>query len=232
MTEAIKIIIYPVALLGLRVRKLFSYLSTLSILVYLPIKRTFFPPWRGLSSVLKTTVMQVYFTGVQALPLFLFLGLVMGLSLSLVLSAAAGVTATICSLILKEVVPLLAAFIVLGRSGTAIAVELGNMTVLGEIRLLRRMGVDPYRHVIFPRLVGVTAAIFFLGFFLGSAIAVTSALFSDDILYDFIKDLLRDWDIIDLVVLAEKEIIFGLIISMVACYQGLNLKPATPGLTY
>ena len=227
MTRLLTIPLSPVASLGARVRRLFSYLAVLSVFIYLPLWRTLMPPYWGISSIRKTTVMQIYFTGVQALSLFVFLGLVMGLSLSMVLATATGIKATICSHIIKEVVPLVVAFVILGRSGTAITVELGNMTVLGEIKQLRRMGIDPYRHVIFPRLMGVTCAIFFMGLFFGLTITVTTALLSTEPFFDFFQALLNDWSLMDLLIIAEKQTLFGLIISMVACYQGLSLIPAT-----
>lgn len=223
----LKITLSPLCLLGEASRRAVRYLAALSIFGYLPVMRTLLPPYSGIGSIRRTVVMQVYFTGVQALGLFLFLGVLSGLSLTFLPVPAEGIKAMICNLILKGVAPLLVAFIIIGRSGTAITVELGNMTVLGEIRQLRIMGIDPFRHVIFPRLAGVTLATFFMIFFFCGAILVVAAAFATEPPPVFIKEVLNDWTVPDVVILMEKGILFGFIISMVACYQGLNLTPAT-----
>lgn len=223
----LKITLSPLCLLGGTTRRVVRYLAALSIFGYLPVMRTLLPPYSGIGSIRRTIVMQVYFTGVQALGLFLFLGVLSGLSLSFLPVPTTGIKAMICNLILQGVAPVLVAFIIIGRSGTAITVELGNMTVFGEIRQLRRMGIDPFRHVIFPRLAGVTAATFFMIFFFCAAILIVAAFSAIEPPLVFIKDVLNDWTVLDVVILAEKGILFGMIISMVACYQGLNLTPAT-----
>jgi phospholipid/cholesterol/gamma-HCH transport system permease protein len=227
MMNWIAIAFLPLSYLGRKTRSAIHYLAVLSAFAYLPIKRTLFPPYRGLASIFKTTVMQIYFTGVQVLPLFLFLSLLLGLSLSLAFRTAIGIQAMLCNILLKGVAPILVAFIILGRSGSAITVELGNMTVLGEIRLLRRMGIDPFRHVIFPRLMGVTFATFFLTIFFVIASAAITAVFSSEPFHVFFQEILKSWTVVDVLILAEKGLLFGIIISMVACFQGLNLIPYT-----
>ncbi|MFH1999023.1 MAG: ABC transporter permease [Planctomycetota bacterium] len=227
MMQWFKIFFLPFALLGKKARKGMHYLAVLSAFIYLPVRRTLFPPYSGAASIFRTTIMQIYFTGVQALPLFVFLSLVFGCSMGLALNMANELKAVLCTIILKGVAPILGAFIILGRSGTAITVELGNMTVMGEIRHLRRTGIDPLQHVVFPRLVGVTSATFGIGVFFGIGIVLVTGFFSSEPYFDFIKKILNNWSAIDVIILAEKEILFGLIISMVACYQGLNLVPLT-----
>ena len=130
MTHRTEILLMPAALLGRRTRDALRFLGMFSVFVYLPLKRTLFPPYHGFTALARTTVMQIYFTGVQALPLFLFLSILMGLSASLAVRTTVGIQALLCNFILKEMAPFLVAIIVVGRSGTAITVELGNMTVL------------------------------------------------------------------------------------------------------
>jgi phospholipid/cholesterol/gamma-HCH transport system permease protein len=227
MENWIAVTVMPLAHLGRKTRSGIHYLAVLSAFAYLPIKRTLFPPYAGLASILKTTVMQIYFTGVQALPLFVFLSFLLGLSLSLAFGQAGSIQAMLCNILLKGVAPILVALIILGRTGSAITVELGNMTVLGEIRLLRRMGIDPFRHVIFPRLMGVTFATFFLTIFFVLTSATITAVFSNSPFHVFLQELLKSWTVVDVLILAEKGLLFGIIISMVACFQGLNLIPYT-----
>jgi phospholipid/cholesterol/gamma-HCH transport system permease protein len=222
-----KISLVPLMALGERSLAACRYLAILAAFVYLPIRRTLLPPYSGMASIRRTTVMQIYFTGVQIMPLFAFLCLVFGLSLAMTMQTAVTIKALLCTIVLKGVAPILMALIILGRSGTAVTVELGNMSVLGEIKQLRRMGVDPFRHLLFPRLIGVTTATFFMGVFFRVGIVVFTGLFSSEPFTEFIEEVLNHWSVYDAILVTEKEIIFGMIISMVACYQGLNLKPLT-----
>ena len=56
--------------------------------------------------------------------------------------------------IVRELGPILTALAVVGRSGTAITAELATNTVLKEVRALEEMGIDPYRYLVLPRLIG------------------------------------------------------------------------------
>src|SRR5690606_35674705 len=57
-------------------------------------------------------------------------------------------------IIIRELAPLLTALIVIARSGTAVASEIGNMRVNREIEALEAMGIHPLSYIVFPRLMG------------------------------------------------------------------------------
>jgi phospholipid/cholesterol/gamma-HCH transport system permease protein len=58
----------------------------------------------------------------------------------------------------RELSPLIAAIILTGRTGAAIAAELGTMQVRSEIDALSTMGISPVRYLVVPRLVAITIA--------------------------------------------------------------------------
>ncbi len=58
----------------------------------------------------------------------------------------------------RELAPLMTAIIITGRTGAAIAAELGTMKVRSEIDALATMGIDPNRFLILPRLLAITIA--------------------------------------------------------------------------
>ena len=103
-------------------------------------------------------VRQTLFTGVDALPFTAFIALLVGGSL--VLSAAIGLgtadggpLGTILAIALvRELAPLITGLIIIGRSGTAVVVELGNMRVSGEIDTLESMGIDVFEYLVIPRM--------------------------------------------------------------------------------
>ena len=68
-------------------------------------------------------------------------------------------------LIIRELGPILIAFIVTAHSATAIATELSTMVVGHEIEAYISIGIDPIRHLAAPRFLGVTFSIFFLNIY-------------------------------------------------------------------
>lgn len=111
----------------------------------------------GLRVVADLVVKQLYFTGVQGLPLVGLAALALG---TLIISEANAylpveyAPSTAAHILAKDVVPLAVAFIVIGRSGTAICVELAGMKLSGQLDALVAMGM-PLEHVIvLPRLIG------------------------------------------------------------------------------
>lgn len=70
----------------------------------------------------------------------------------------------------RELVPLMTAVIITGRTGAAIAAELGTMQVRSEIDALSTMGINPVRFLIVPRIVAITIigpALTLIGIFVG-----------------------------------------------------------------
>src|SRR5207253_1941163 len=108
---------------------------------------------------------QILFTGVDALPVVGAIALMLGLIIiiqagtTLPQVGAGAFLAKIIELtVVRELGPLLTAFIVIWRSGTAISTELGNMRVAKEITALEAMGISPIRFLVMPRLVGAVVA--------------------------------------------------------------------------
>jgi phospholipid/cholesterol/gamma-HCH transport system permease protein len=66
------------------------------------------------------------------------------------------------TVLIRELAPLLTNFVVIGRGGTAIATELANMKLAGEVRSLEAQGVDPFIYLLVPRVVGMIVSTFCL----------------------------------------------------------------------
>src|SRR6185436_19730896 len=66
------------------------------------------------------------------------------------------------AVVVRELAPLATAIVVAGRSGTAIATELGNMKVNSEILALSSLGIDPPRYVVLPRLTAAVVSVLVL----------------------------------------------------------------------
>lgn len=63
---------------------------------------------------------------------------------------------------IREVGPLLIAFMLSGKIGAFTSAELGTMRVTEQIDAIRCLGADPLREIIFPRFIGIVVSSFFL----------------------------------------------------------------------
>jgi phospholipid/cholesterol/gamma-HCH transport system permease protein len=111
------------------------------------------------------TIRQIFYTSFQALPMIgvvaLFIGATLTAQTEILGGAVQRETAgrILVAVVLREFAPLITAFIVAGRSGTAIASELGVMRVNKEILGLASLGIDPPRFLVWPRIVATTLSI-------------------------------------------------------------------------
>ncbi len=175
---------------------------------------------------------QVYFTSVQAIPLVAITSISIG---SLIFIAAisllpgfgvphlAGVAAMF--LLIRELGPIFISLIVIARSGTAIATELGNMKINSEIALLESHGIDIRYFLIFPRIVGMVISMTILNVFFslfavmgGFTFSRTAENASEFPLYKFLDELQVSHVSVSLI----KVICFAVIISTICCYHGLE----------
>lgn len=179
---------------------------------------------------------QVYFSAVRAAPITLLLALLVALAVAAQspYSAAAGgdvLGTVLVATLVREVAPLLTAWIVIARSGTAVAAELATMRIEGEIDALLGMGVDPFEYLVVPRVVGTAAAVagltvIFLAFALGASALLSPALGgpSPRVLLDHVAGALRP---ADAVALLAKTVVPGVAIAAVACHEGLAASHST-----
>ncbi len=115
--------------------------------------------WLASAAVMHVVVRQIYFTGVQALPWVVLLGLVGGgyavfqiASFARQLSDLTILGRMTGGLVLKELAPLAVTLFILARSGVAVAAEIGGMYVRGEQRALLAMGIAPEEYLFWPRV--------------------------------------------------------------------------------
>ena len=128
----------------------------------------------------------------------------------------------------RELGPLFAAIIVIARSGTAVAAELGSMKVSDEVHYLRAMGIPAARYLVMPRIAGLTTSLLVLLFFF-QGIAVLGGLALSSLLFDLPfraqpDNLAATLSFFDLSISLVKGLVFGLVIAAAACYHGLRVR--------
>lgn len=191
-------------------------------------------PWRDLSAT-------IYLAGVRALAVTALVGFLLGVVLSY-LSAqqlkgfgAADFIITIVGVgILREMGPLLAAIIVAGRSGSAMAAQFGVMRVTQELDALAAMGVSPSLRLVLPKVVGLAVALPLLVVWtdaLALAGGILTARFTLGLeVPRFLHGLPSAVPIVNLWLGIGKGAAFGALIGLLACYFGLRIKPDTESL--
>lgn len=132
--------------------------------------------------------------------------------------------------IVRELGPLLTALIVVGRSGTAIAAELATNQVMGEVRALEAMGIDPKQYLVLPRFLGSLVSVFallvlfdFVAIMAGFAAARFNGM-PGVRYFDIVLESLRARDVW---LTIFKALAFGAIVGIVPSYFGLAVRRAS-----
>ena len=179
---------------------------------------------------------QCYQIGMRALPFILITGCIVGLGIVyqaiywLKLFGQTEFTGPILVLILvREVAPLFVAMIVIGRSGSVIMMELGNMRIAGQLRMLDAQGVDPFLFLIVPRAAAVAVSMFsltiaFIIVALGSGIIAGNVLGSMEFtLHDFIFGFLAEMSFAEFAIIHLKSVLIGFAVAIIACITGFSI---------
>lgn len=128
----------------------------------------------------------------------------------------------------RELVPLMTAVIITGRTGAAIAAELGTMRVRSEIDALATMGIDPVRFLIAPRIMAITIigpALTLIGIFvgiLGGMLVATGTL--DMAPVTFWTHVVDRVTLLDFVHGLGKSVVFAWIIGFSASHLGMHVR--------
>ncbi|HCJ67749.1 MAG TPA: ABC transporter permease [Elusimicrobia bacterium] len=218
-----------------RILSFFRYLSDLFLLLYLTGKIFFLAPLEGRRIVRKITLNQIIFTGIDALLIVSVIALSLGVIVILQavpqLSKVGAVNLIgkiLVLAIVREMSPLLTAFLVISRSGSAIATEIGTMRISNEIDVLEVMGINPFHLIIFPRIIGCIVAMFCLTLYFNFVSIlggfIVSAFLLKASLYTLFSSLISALSFKDIFICLLKSLSFGLIISLISCYHGLSVK--------
>ena len=134
----------------------------------------------------------------------------------------------------RELGPAVAGIAVAARVSAAIAAELGTMRVKEQIDALSALGASPIRYLVIPRLVAaalmlplLTILADIIGFLGGYFVATFLGEINPVQYMETAQNLLKVWDVYGGLL---KTIVFGVVISVIACYKGLNAKGGAEGV--
>lgn len=186
----------------------------------------------------KILIMQLYFTFVQALPLTVIMSLgissaiyIFGYNFLLSVGQSALIYKLLVIIVMRELGPLLIAFLVTARSATAIAIELGGMVTSFQIESYISVGIDPIGHLVAPRVIGVTLSLFMLNLYFSLVgifgPAVVSLVLNPSNAYGYFDGIFNAITFSTLFISGLKSLLFGFVVAISATYYGFNVERAS-----
>jgi phospholipid/cholesterol/gamma-HCH transport system permease protein len=136
--------------------------------------------------------------------------------------------------VIGESGPIITGLVASGRLGAGIGAELASMKVTEQIDAIEASAVNPYRLLAAPRILAcilmlplLTLAADFCGLVMGW---ITQTLVEPVSFYRFIHDGFRGATFNDLLPPTFKTAVFGLIIGLIACFQGMRTQGGAEGV--
>jgi phospholipid/cholesterol/gamma-HCH transport system permease protein len=136
--------------------------------------------------------------------------------------------------LIKEIGPVITALLFAGRAGTALASEIGLMKATDQLSAMEMMAVDPMRYVAIPRFLGgaisvpLLTAIFTMVGLLGADLVAVELMGVD--VGSYWQQLQNALDPEDVYEGITKSVVFGLVASLLAVWEGYNCTPTAEGV--
>ena len=136
--------------------------------------------------------------------------------------------------VLRELGPLIAAIVMVGFAGAAIAAEIGTMVVNEEIEALEAHALNPVRFLVVPRILATVLSLGCLGVVanvvaIGCSALLTKGAF-DMSFVTYWRQLSGQVDHVDFLTGLAKAFIYGLLIGLIACGNGLKVTGGAAGV--
>jgi phospholipid/cholesterol/gamma-HCH transport system permease protein len=188
------------------------------------------PPFRG-----HLVLEQMEFIGVGSIPIVMLVGLFTGMVAALQAVMALGMFQqerwagfAVGIALAEDLAPVFTALMITARAGSGMATEIGSMRVSEQIDALTTFAVNPVQYLITPRILAaiVMLPIMTLVFnFMGLVGGYITTVVVYHVDFGQLSALFRFWvDPIHYVKGLIKASVFGLVLSLAACYQGFNVR--------
>ena len=191
----------------------------------------------------RNIIMQTFFTGVEIFPILFVVATLFGTIVIVEVITMMGkmgfsdvVGSLIVVVIIRELGPILTAFLIAGRSGSSLTTYIGSMVINSEVDALATMGVDPIRFLVMPGLIGGCIALFIMNIFFSvsaicagflltkGAIFLSGNMLNIQLTWSYLStEILNAITMTDFFFIIIKPLVFGAIITTNACYQALNI---------
>ena len=206
---------------------LFSWRTFMWLMTRLPRKETLFA--------------NMYQIGVLSLPVVALTGTFIGMVLAVqsytqfrTFGLETQLGGVINKSMFRELGPVLAATMLAGRVGSAMAAELGTMRVTEQIDALSSMGANPIQYLVVPRFLSclllipsLTIMAVFMGVVGGAGYCIFILGIDLQHYTSNARQFVENWDLFYGVI---KSFFFGATIALVSCYRGFNCEPGAEGV--
>lgn len=183
---------------------------------------------------------QIFQVGVKSLGMTvtagLFVGAIMALQIDVQLKdfgAEAFLGGLSTSTTLRNVGPVLIAFLLSGKVGAYTSAELGTMEVTEQLNAIRLLGADPVEYIILPRAWAVVISSFLL-LIVGLMVTILGGVVFSQFIgvnpLSYIQNIPRIVTGWSLGLSIIKSFIFGLLIAIVSCYKGYKARGGAVGV--
>lgn len=192
----------------------------------------------------RNIILQTYFTGAEIfLPLFVVamlfgtVTIIEVITLMNKMGLADIVGDLMVVVIIREMGPILTAFLIAGRTGSSLTTYIGSMVINSEVDALATMGINPIRYLVMPSVIGGTIATIVMNILFGASAIGAGFLVTKGIIFItgnapnlqitwgyLSSEIIKALTIQDFVFAIVKPLVFGIIITTNACYQALNIK--------
>lgn len=219
--------------IGLKTLEGLAYLGSLAELAGRSAHITVVGPFKGKPLRPQRAIHQAMAVGVEAIPIVSMITMLFGLILALQMAHELKkfgmlqlVPEAVIVSTLRELGPLITAIVVIGRSGSAFAAEIGTKKVTEEVDALRTMAFDPVGFLVAPKflamivmLPALTVWANLMGALGGSIFGVLGAGFT---LQSYLKATLDAVVLSDVFTGLTKSVVFAIVITAVGCREGFG----------
>ena len=210
-----------------------SYIGSLASLGARAAYYTVVAPFKGKPLRFERAVSQAMDVGVRCLPILslitFFIGLILALQAAYELrqfGAMSAVATAVAVSMSRERGPLITAIVVIGRSGSAFAAEIGTMKVSEEIDAMETMAIDPIRFLVAPKFLAMMVMLPCLTIWANAMGVLGGSLFgvaqADFTFVRYVHASIDSLLLRDITSGLVKSVMFGITITAVGCLEGLS----------
>jgi len=226
----------PILALGRLSLSFLNYLGEIALLV----KEVFISITKGKIRT-RMVIAQVAETGFRSQPVVILTGAFTGAVLAAQalfqfkpLGMETGAGALVSVAMLRELGPSITALMLAGRVGAAMAAEIGTMKVTEQVDALRSMNVHPIDYLVTPRILAMLIAMPMLiaesaAFGIVASVLVGTGPFGVNYSY-WVNQMGRYTDLSDIAIAMTKGLVFGMLIVIISCHQGLKANQGAVGV--
>ena len=224
------------AVIGQFVLSFFAIVGRISVFAFLGVSHIVRPPFFP-----RLIVRQMIEIGYYSLPVVGLTAIFTGMVLALQsytgfsrFSAEEAIPNVVVLSITRELGPVLAALMVAGRVGAAMAAELGTMRVTEQIDALTTLSTNPFKYLVAPRLLGgltmlpiLVLVADIIGVFGGYLVSVHLLDFDAT---SYLRNTWNFMEPLDVISGLVKAAVFGFLVALMGCYHGYYSKGGAQGV--